>query len=92
MKSAEAPDQFRAIDRNDPPFRETILENFVGALVPGRTEDRQKDNFVGNVKICVAGGEAAAFLIDSRRHWQRANFERRAVFGFHCSEQRQVRL
>jgi hypothetical protein len=41
MEGAEAPDQFRAIDRDDPPFRETILEDFVSAFVVGRTEHGQ---------------------------------------------------
>jgi hypothetical protein len=35
VESAEAPNQFRAINRNNPPVSKAILENFGGLLILG---------------------------------------------------------
>ena len=35
VESAEAPNEFRAIDGNNPPVWKAILENFLGPFIPG---------------------------------------------------------
>ena len=57
MDRAHAPDQWFAIDRYHSTTREELLQGFHRASVIRVTEHGSEHDVVGDVKVCVAGGQ-----------------------------------
>ena len=98
MDRAHAPDEWLTIDRNYTAVRKQTLESFDRSTVIGVTEDREKYDAVGNVKVCVAGRQSieisstGACSTDSAGHRQRYDFERTPVRVGHGPEPREIVL
>ena len=70
VESAEAEDEVAAGDADDFAIGEKFGESVEGDAVVRIVEGGDDDDFVGDVKICVAGGEALAIEIDWARAWE----------------------
>jgi len=67
---AQAPDEISGIDRDYFAGREELRQRVKGDAIVGTIEDRGEHDAVGDVKVGVAGGEAAAFEDYGLRHGQ----------------------
>ena len=64
VEGAEAPDQFRAINRDDAAIREKFRQGHFGDGVTRIVEGRQEDTFVRDVEVRVAGWQSQIFAVD----------------------------
>src|SRR5215475_2273928 len=68
VNCAEAEDEVAAIDTDDFAVKEIFRDDVERDAIVWVVEDRDENEFVGDVKVCVACGKALAVEIDRRRH------------------------
>ena len=73
VNRTEAPDQLAAIDRDDLPRGEELLQHGHGPLVVHVFENGKQDDAIADVEIRVARREALAVPHDLARHRERVN-------------------
>src|SRR5438034_10690308 len=92
MDCAEAENEVAAVNGNDLAVREKFGESVEGHAIIGIIEDRDENKFVGDVKVCVAGGQALSVKKNWRRHGKCFDPEQFAVLIFHGLEERKIFL
>ena len=58
VNGAHTPDEWFAVDWDHAASGEEALEGFGGARVVRVTKDGKQHHAVGDIKVCVAGGQA----------------------------------
>ena len=92
VESAEAPDEFAAIDRDDLAGGEGLVERGDGPGIVLAAIDRKEDGGVRDIEICVARGEALALAFHAGWHGERENMKRLAARKSHDVESVEVAL
>ena len=92
MQCAEAEDQIAAGDADDFAAGEQACERVESYAIVRVVECWDDDEFVGDIKIGVAGGQALIIEINRRGHGERFDAKRAAVQVFHGLQKRVVFL
>src|SRR5260370_37848287 len=92
MQRAEAEDQIAAGDADDFASGEQAGEGVESDAIVGIVERGDDDEFVGDVKIGVAGGEALIVKINGRGHGKSFDAEGAAVKVFHGLQEGEIFL
>ena len=83
MEGAEAPDEFAAIDGDDAARGEGFMQRGDRPGIVAFAENREENDGIRDVEICVAGGEALAAAFDAAGHGERVDMQRGAVREAH---------
>jgi len=92
MDCAEAENEVAAVNGNDFAVRKKLGESVEGHAIIRIIEDREENKFVGDIKVCVAGGQALSVKENWCGHGKCFDAERFAVLIFHGFEERKIFL
>src|SRR5579871_19159 len=79
VDGAEAKDEIAAVNARYFTPGKVLGDDIERDAIVGIVKNRNKDEFIGNVKVCVAGGQAKALEINWRWHGKLFDTKRLAV-------------